>query len=256
MAFPPARSTSSTILITAVYYDPYVTNEWDEAFRLTNFGDSPVDLNGWGITDEEGTVALDRTGTLDPGQSFWITRRAVEFKEEFGFVADYQFGGVDIDVPYLGMAGNFALANSGDELILRDPSDIVDSVVYGDGDPTGIGWSGPTVKPYGGTGVGAERFDLLGPDEEEGFGIEGQILYRKLDQATGLPVPDTDTASDWAQDPNDDINGKKVQYPGWDLERYFFTETFTETTSLIYAIAPDHIYAAVVSEIERATTSI
>jgi hypothetical protein len=63
----------------------------------------------------------------------------------------------------------------------------------------------------------------------EGFGLEGQILYRKLDQATGLPAPDTDTAADWAQDPDDPINGKKVQYPGWDLERYFRSETFAET---------------------------
>jgi hypothetical protein len=220
MASPHARSTSSTILITAVYYDPYVTNEWDEAFRLTNVGDSPVDLNGWGITDEEGTVALDGTGTLDPGQSFWITRRAVEFKQEFGFAPDFQFGGVisDPTIPNLGRVGNFVLANDGDELVLRNSSGIVDSLVYEDGKTAPAGWSGPPVEPYGGTGFGVERLSILGPEDSEGFGIEGQILYRKLDQVTGLPVPDTDTAADWAQATDDDIDGEKVRYPEKTLE--------------------------------------
>ena len=66
MVSPHVRSTSTTVLITAVYYDTYLTNEPDEAFRLTNVSDSSVDLNGWGITDEEGTVARDATGTPTP----------------------------------------------------------------------------------------------------------------------------------------------------------------------------------------------
>jgi hypothetical protein len=30
----------------------------------------------------------------------------------------------------------------------------------------------------------------------------------------------------------DPINGKKVQYPGWDLERYFRPETSTEAATI------------------------
>jgi phosphatidylserine/phosphatidylglycerophosphate/cardiolipin synthase-like enzyme len=77
-----------------------------------------------------------------------------------------------------------------------------------------------------------------------------------LDQATGLPVLDTDTIVDWAQDPNDPINGRKLRYPGWDLERYFFTTRFTETATITYTVAPDNIYDAVLAEINRATSSI
>ena len=82
--------------------------------------------------------------------------------------------------------------------------------------------------------MGLERF-AEGDLEVEAFGLEGQILYRKLDQATGLPVPDTDTAADWAQATDDNINGKKVLYPGWDLERYFRPETFSEPATVTYA---------------------
>jgi hypothetical protein len=115
-------------------------------------------------------------------------------------------------VPNLTQTENFALANHGGQVILQDSgAAIVDSVVYENGDPTGTGWSGPTIEPYGGTGVGAERFSILVPDDVEDFGIEGKILYRKLDHATGLPVLDTDTAADWAQDPDDDASGRKVQ---------------------------------------------
>lgn len=70
--------------------------------------------------------------------------------------------------------------------------------------------------------MGFERF-AQGEQGIEAFGKEGQVLYRKLDQSTGLPLSDTDTAADWAQatavEDNglDAINGKKVQYPGWGL---------------------------------------
>jgi hypothetical protein len=109
-------------------------------------------------------------------------------------------------------------------------------VVYEGGNLSGTGWSGPTISPYSGDTIGIERF-AQGEADVETFGIEGQILYRKLGQATGLPVPDMDTAADWAQATDDNINGKKVMYPGWDLDRYFFTDTFTETATLTYSTA-------------------
>ena len=92
-------------------------------------------------------------------------------------------------------------------------------MAYEGGDPTDTGWTAPGIDPYGGDTVGLERF-AQGEQSIEAFGKEGQILYRKLDQTTGLPVPDTDTAADWAQATTveenglDLINGMKVQYPG------------------------------------------
>jgi hypothetical protein len=146
------------------------------------------------------------------------TREADDFTLEFGFPPDYEYGAdTDQAVPDLTTSGTFALANTGDEIVLKDDGAvIVDSVVYEGGDPTGTDWTGPGIDPYGGDTVGLERLAQEGQDIET-FGKEGQVLYRKLDQATGLPVPDTDTAADWAQatavEDNglDPINGKKVQ---------------------------------------------
>jgi hypothetical protein len=213
----PIHSASTTFLVTAVYYDTYLTGEPDEAFRLMNVSGAAVDLTGGIVTDgpSEGTVTRD--GMLAAGASIWIAREAASFALEFGFPPDYEYGAdTDATVPNLARSGNLALANTGDELVLKDSGGtIVDSVVYEAGDPTDTGWSGPGVYPYSGGTIGVEHF----AQEVEGFGVEGQILYRKLDQATGLPVPDTDTVADWAQATDDDINGKKVMYPGWDLEQ-------------------------------------
>jgi hypothetical protein len=224
----PANSASTTILITAVYYDTYLTGEPDEAFRLLNVSGSAVDLTNWTVTDgpTEGTITL--SDTLAAGASIWIAREADDFTFEFGFAPDYEYGAeTDPTVPNLTTSGSFALANSGDQVILKDAGAvIVDSVVYEDGDPTDTGWSGPGIYPYGGDTVGIEGF-ARGERGVEVFGKEGQVLYRKLDQATGLPVADTDTAADWAQataigdNGLDPMNGKKVHYPGWDLKLCF-----------------------------------
>jgi hypothetical protein len=151
--------SSSTVLITAVYYDTYLTNDPDEAFRLMNVSASTIDLTDWTVTDGEGTVTL--TGTLGTGQDLWITRKADDFSSEFGFSPDYEYGAdTDPAVPNLALTGNLTLANTGDQLILKDDtSALVDSVVYEGGSTTGTDWSGAGVEPYG----------------QGHFGIEGQI---------------------------------------------------------------------------------
>ncbi|MCB9446588.1 MAG: lamin tail domain-containing protein, partial [Ardenticatenaceae bacterium] len=85
---------------------------------------------------------------------------------------------------------------------------------------------------------------------------EGQILYRRRSQFTGLPVPDTNTAADWAQGTDDVINGRKTMYPGWNLDEFFMTAQVTETAVLTVAIAPDNAYQAIVNEINRAQISL
>jgi cardiolipin synthase len=230
----PTAASSSTVLVSAVYYDTYLSGEPDESFRLINISASAVDLTNWTIGDGEGIITL--TGQLSPGSSIWVANQAMSFTLESGFPPDFEYGAdSDPAVPNLGRRGTVSLSNDGDELVLQDSAGaIVDSVVWEGGDPAGTGWVDETIVPY----------------DQGFFGIEGQILYRKLDQQTGRPVPDTDTASDWAQATDDNINGKKVMYPGWDLERYFQTAVVT------YLIAPDNIFANVRQVISSATTSI
>ncbi len=136
---------------------------------------------------------------------------------------------------------NVKLNDKGDQVILLSNSGIVaDALVYGNWNTNQTGWSGPAVQHY------------YVPNKS----TKGEILYRKLDQASGLPVPDTNTAADWAQDPNDPINGRKVLYPGWHLDEFFQTAKFTEPADLTILVAPDNIFEAVKEQIEAAQESI
>ncbi|MEJ5199867.1 MAG: phospholipase D-like domain-containing protein, partial [Anaerolineae bacterium] len=74
--------------------------------------------------------------------------------------------------------------------------------------------------------------------------------------ATGRPVADTDTRADWAQDPADPINGRRTQYPGWSLERFFRPQVAVEEANLMVIVAPDHSYAALRALLEAAQESI
>lgn len=72
----------------------------------------------------------------------------------------------------------------------------------------------------------------------------------------GLPVPDSNRATDWAQSTDDPVNGRKVRYPGWDFDEFFQTMQVTETAVISIAIAPDNAYDAILHQIEQAQTSI
>ena len=134
------------------------------------------------------------------------------------------------------------LTNTGGRVTLGSPNGRhADMLVYEAGDAGAPGWQGPTVYPY---------------RPSTNFGEEGQILYRKLDQRTGLPVSDTDTRADWAQDPDDFINGRKAQYPGWELDRFFLPRIVTEPAALEVLLAPDNSFAAIKALLEGATASI
>ncbi len=243
---PRTSAASSTILIDRVYYDTYFPNQPEEAFRLINVSTAPISLTDWIVTDDEGSITL--TGNITPGANIWIARTAISFTLAFGYSPTYEYeGDSDPNVPDLAQTGAFSLTVAGDQLLLKDETgSIVDSVVWGTGTQTGTGlltgtaWNGMPIEPYTSSSIDAK----------------GQILYRKLDQHTGQPVPDTDTAADWAQARDDDINGKKVLHPGWELDRYFQTAKFTQTAVITYLIAPDNIYENVRSVISQAQTSI
>lgn len=235
-----AATTTSSVLISAVYFDGYADNDADEAFQLTNAGPNSVDLQGWTVRDNSGAVVFPE-GTLEPGERIWVSRSRAAFADSFGFQPDWVMDPADPLVPALG-GEPLRFANSGDQITLWDNAgQLIDAMVYEGGD-TGIdGWIGAWVKPYAPSST---------------FAGSGQILYRKLDEQTGQPVPDTDTAADWAQDPSDPLHGRRVRYPGWDLETFFRPTQITATATLTIAVGPDHLFQTVVGQIERAQDSI
>jgi phosphatidylserine/phosphatidylglycerophosphate/cardiolipin synthase-like enzyme len=234
-----ATRNTSPVLISAVYFDTYVSGEPDEAVQLWNVSAGRVDLSGWQITDNEATVIFPPGTGLAYGRYLWCTKTAANFTREFGFSPDYEYGGnSDPNVPDMtGRAPTFA--NSGDEVVLQGPAgQVMDALVYEGGDTGQAGWRGPAVEP------------------QPHFGQEGQVLYRKLDQVTGQPVADTDTAADWAQDPTDPIEGRRVRYPGWDLETFWQPASVTEPAHLTVAVAPDNAFDTLIELINRAAVSL
>ncbi len=234
------------IQISALYYDTYLTGEPDEAFQLYNPLPRPVSLAGWQMSAGSRTVTFPSGIEIAPRAQMWCARQAADFRQSFAFAPGCEYGAdTDPGVPNL-TGGALTLANTGGRVTLTSPDHTYQDVLVYEAGDTGAGsglpgWHGPAVEPYRPT---------------RSFGAEGQILYRKLDQATGLPVPDTDTRADWAQDPVDVIDGRRVQYPGWDLARFFFSPPVTETATMQVIIAPDHAYDALAALLQAAQARI
>lgn len=241
LASSAQASPSSSILITAVYPDPPVNGERSEAVEIQNVGGATISLGDWQLSDGEATASFAAGAGLAPGQRIWVSRSAAAFALDFGFDPAYEIDGdSNPAVPDLSGAP-FSLNNSGDEVYLKDTTGAVaDAVAYGLGQIAEPDWRGAAVQPLTIPGVASE----------------GQILYRKRDEAAGLPVPDTNTSADWAQDRSDPVNGKKWRYPGWDLDAFFMPIRAREDAEVKYCVAPDHLYACVREELLAATRSI
>ena len=221
------------LLISAVHYDSYLTGEPDEAFQLYNPLDNPVPLEGWQVDDGRHRVAFGPGASLPAQETIWCARSAISFTLTFGVPPGCEYGAGSSPGVLRLYGSPLQFVNTGGSVrLLTSDGAVQDLLVYGTGDTSVAGWRGPAVNPY---------------LPSTSFGREGQILYRKLDQLTGRPGPDTGTRADWASDPNDVINGRKARYPGWDLEQFFRPQTSAERGSLQIIVSPDNAYPALSS---------
>ncbi len=132
-----------------------------------------------------------------------------------------------------------ALSNSGATLFLVNPqAEWVDTLVYGSGIAQ-PGWQGAPLQPYTVT---------------QAIPADGQVLMRKLDMQTNLPISDTHTAQDWVNDRTDLVEGRKPIYPGWAWEQ--FQRPMQGEGAVIVAVAPDSSFDLVTQTLALAQTSI
>ena len=112
-----AASAQGTVIITEVFYDapePESKKEWIE---LYNPSSEPVDIGGYTIEDNQYTYTIS-SYTMAPGQTIICARDSTGFYNLYGFYPE--FG--DLNLP---------LGNSGDYLILRDPTGVqIDMVAW------------------------------------------------------------------------------------------------------------------------------
>lgn len=243
---PPVRVASdSPVKILAAYVDTLETGvqERAEAVRLINLDDAAVSLAGWRLSDGEGSAQFPAGAAIGPGQRLWVARDAQRFLDEFGQSPDWRYGSGSAAIPALAVAGQPPrFDNAGDEVLLLDAGQAVaEALVYGQGNTAQAGWSGAALQPY--------RFGTNVP-------LDGQILTRRPDEATGVPLPDTNTAADWAQSLVDPISARQVFYPGWGGDRLANPAQAQETATTQFLLAPDNAYEAIRAALAGAQTEI
>ncbi len=166
---PGTRSALPTLLITEVFYYAYRD---DEYVVVTNPGTATVDLTGWRVTDQEGTVEFPANATLPAGAWAVLARNATSYREDTLDDAEYTYGRGNA-TPMRVIARVPQLANDGDEVLLLDPAGVtIDAYVWGGSAYAGAGWTGPSAAKL----------------------LAGKRAVRA--SMAGVPV-DTDTAADW-----------------------------------------------------------
>ncbi|HUV02330.1 MAG TPA: phospholipase D-like domain-containing protein [Desulfobacteria bacterium] len=160
VAQSPDNGAQAHVIIAELYPNTAMRNEPDEYVVLTNPCAHSVNLEGWSITDTEGTLVFP-SFDLAPNQTVYVTRNASAFMEQMSTLMrdvtkpDFEYGAdSDSSVPRLQTTGRtFALRNTGDEVILQDESGKeVDVVLFGEAVYDGAGWRAePLEKPREGT---------------------------------------------------------------------------------------------------------
>ncbi len=127
-----SEASSGTVVFSEVHPK-------EEAFVISNVSSADVDLNGWEITDGEGTLTFVSSLVIAAGGSLTVS------KEEFA----HEGTCILLGDPVFKRRSSLILADSGDELALYKGGKIVDSVCWGSS--KGVeGWYGdPAECPSG-----------------------------------------------------------------------------------------------------------
>ena len=136
-------SIEPSLLITRVYYNTLVTNEYVAIF---NREDADIALTNWTLTDLEGILAFPIDATIKAGKEVVVAQNSSLYARDTLESADYRFGGGNAPA-MLARGGTFALNNQGDEVILRNPQgEVVDAFIYGTSEYSASGWDGLPAK--------------------------------------------------------------------------------------------------------------
>lgn len=150
----PLATAPGLLQIEEVYY----SGSDDEFVALLNVGNTPLDLAGWTIGDEEtpgegeGLYALPSGYLLAPGALFIVARDPAVFQNRWGSAPQAAFDGDNAALRLTRRrelaTGEWALNNSGDEVVLLSPSgDVADAVAFAQGNYAALGLVGALKSP-------------------------------------------------------------------------------------------------------------
>ncbi|MGB2841340.1 MAG: phospholipase D-like domain-containing protein [Halobacteriota archaeon] len=219
-----STATIHAPIITEVYYDTYLKGDTDgEYIRIHNPTGSSINIGGWQLTDLEGIITFPEWADINAGGSLYLAYNATAFYDEMLQSADFEYGVNSDSTPNMIIDGGLKLANTGDEVILKDNEDeTIDIVIYGNSMYAGVGWTGTPVKDVS----------------------EGVILERDRNETTGQ-YEDTNSFADW-----DDYRIYVVGQSHFPYESFNFNGNVTVFTS------PDSSFNEIANAIDNAQESI
>ncbi|MHA1218088.1 MAG: phospholipase D-like domain-containing protein [Candidatus Heimdallarchaeaceae archaeon] len=127
------------LFITEIRYDADDEPE-GEFVEIYNAFDFDIYLENWKLTDGEGSYTLPEGAQIDIDDILIFAYSNAAYQSEMTAL------GVTAPVADYGL-GNIQLANTGDDLSLKDPADVTkDAVAWGSGSVAGVvAWSGSTT---------------------------------------------------------------------------------------------------------------
>lgn len=192
------------ILITEVYADTNLSNEPEEYIAITNPTSSSINISSWSLTNGTNTMSFPTGTSIAAGQTLHIAKNASKFLQEFVTISPDFEHGVDSSSTVPQMISSIgSLANSGDEVILKNGSTIIDAIIYGSSTYSGAGWTGSTIPAKS----------------------AGTIIVRDRTESTGL-WEDTNSVADF--------NNLRVYQAGqsrFDIPSFTFSGSVTPYTS-------------------------
>jgi len=208
-----------SIKFSRIMFDEVDTRGHDW-FELRNIGDQTIDLAGWNISrqrnDADPWNDTFRRLILPPGESAIITSDPSHLLEDSGIVA---YGGNDVmyNMPWLPN-------NGGSFQLLSPDGTVVDTLVYGEGDPMVAGWTGSSITP-------PENADTTG------------LILMRGDGCSEMP--DTDSAADW-----------EVRWLRMGASLFCDGGGFSGVGNITTSISPEYAFYDLVHWINEAQTEI
>lgn len=169
---------AGNLMISELYYDTTGLDSAEEWMEVTNFSEQAIDLSDYKIGDEEengggeGMYQWPASAVIEAGAQVVVAKDAVGFYNLYGKYPDFEIDSADDGaedfsntpdmIKYSSWgSGSLSLTNTGDEVLMLDPTDnVIDVVVYENGVYAGV-MSHPGV----GSGESLARIDENDSDD-------------------------------------------------------------------------------------------